>query len=254
MVNLTETAEKILKERYYLEGESSWEEVTKRVASCFCTSDKEYRKFYNLLIDMDFLPNSPALMNAGTDIHFYSACTVLPIEDNIESIYKYVSDAAKISKAGAGVGANFSKLRAAGSPIGGGLGTSSGPLSFMKIQNESTEAIKQGGRRKGANIMLLDCEHEDILPFIKAKDEPGVLENANLSVIISDKFMQSLESNTSDQSSAYWSEKNVKLWDELIKRAHSSAEPGVIFGDTIERANNAPEFGRLEAVNPLTLQ
>ena len=193
--------------------------------------------------DLDALPNSPTLMNAGTDITSYSACFVLPVEDSIDSIYKYYKDAALISKSGGGIGANFSYIRAEGSPVGSTGGVASGPLSFMRVQDTSTDTIKQGGRRRGANMAILDCDHPDIWKFVGAKDTKGELENFNLSVRISDDFMGEVESGTPDMNAP-------KLWNELCKRAWSSAEPGVLFGDTIDRANTVKHLGSLKITNP----
>ena len=241
---ITSTAQEVLEKRYFLDGESTWDQLATRVANHFSSSEKEEQDFKQVLSTCDFLLNSPALMNAGTEIESYSACYTLPVEDNMASIFKYYSDAALISKSGGGVGANFSHLRAKGAPIGKGLGRSSGPISFMKVQNEATEAVAQGGRRKGANMMILDCDHPDIWEFIRAKDTDGVLTNANLSVSISDDFMNLALMGPIGGNKAY------ELWEELCKRAWSSAEPGVLFGDTIERGNTVPHLGKLEQTNP----
>ena len=243
MVKLTETAMTILKERYLLEGESEWGHLTARVAKCIAKSDDEYVRFKEVMDAQDFIPNSPMLMNAGTKIKSYHACNVLGVEDDISSIFKYYSDAAILSKAGGGVGVNWSKVRAEGTKVGDTNGVASGPISFMQIQDVATEVIKQGGRRKGANIFILDADHPDIYKFIAAKDSDGVLENANLSVRVSDDFM-----NKALDPVAYFPEK--KLWKELTSRAHSSAEPGILFGDAIERANVTPKLGELNSVNP----
>ena len=241
---ITKTAQEVLERRYFLEDESTWQELVARVANSFSSNEEEYENFYWVLNNGDFLLNSPALMNAGTDIKSYSACFVLPIQDNMESIFKYYGDAALISKSGGGVGANFSKLREKGAMIGKGLGKSSGPISFMKVQDEATEAVAQGGRRKGANMMILDCDHPDIWEFISAKDTEGVLTNANLSVMVTDEFMDLALMGDIGGDKAY------ELWSELCKRAWSSAEPGVLFKDTIERGNLVPHLGKLEQTNP----
>lgn len=239
---ITETAFEVLKRRYFVKSENSWEELVERVAKHFSKNEKEFARFRSTLFNLDFLPNSPALMNAGTGIESYSACYVLPVEDNIESIFKFYSDAAKISKSGGGVGANFSKLRAENSNVNSTNGVASGPISFMSIQDKSTEVIKQGGRRRGANMGILNCDHGDILNFIRVKDTPKVLENFNLSVGLTDKFMSSLEEPD-----------NKVLWDELVQRAWSSAEPGVVFLDRLEDGNTTPHLGEIEATNPCRL-
>lgn len=242
MSKITETAQAVLEKRYFIEGEEEWGDLVNRVASTFATTHDECVDFSKTLMAMDFLPNSPALMNAGTAINAYSACYVLPVEDSIESIYKFYSDAAIISKSGGGVGANYSAIRSVDSTVNSTGGVASGPLSFMKVQDVSTDIIKQGGRRRGANMGIINCDHEDIWKFVGAKDTAGSLENFNLSVGITDEFMRGV---LEDEE---WN--RVKLWNELIQRAWSSAEPGVLFLDTIEAGNTVPHLGRLEATNP----
>jgi len=241
---ITETAQRVLEERYFLEGESTWEDLTERVGGYFGKAHEEECLFINTMRDMDFLPNSPALMNGGTAIEAYSACYVLPVEDSIESIYKFYSDAAIISKSGGGVGCNYSPIRASNSIVASTNGVASGPLSFMKVQDVSTDIIKQGGRRRGANMGILDCDHPDIWDFISVKDTEGVLSNFNLSVGITDSFMDEVLNPHVTYG------KNTELWDELIQRAWSSAEPGVIFMDTIEKGNTVPHLGKLDCTNP----
>jgi len=254
---ITDTAMKVLRERYFLEGESEWEHLVDRVSNHFAKDTEERVLMYRVMLDLDFLPNSPALMNAGTAIDSHSACFVLPVEDSIESIYKFYSDAAIISKSGGGVGCNYSSIRNNGSVVNSTDGVASGPLSFMKVQDVSTDIIKQGGRRRGANMGILSCEHPDVWKFIAAKDTEGSLENFNLSVGITDEFMECVtgqlnsEEPGGDDCSYY---DNLALWDELVQRAWSSAEPGVLFMDTIEAGNLVPELGRLDATNPCSEQ
>lgn len=253
---ITETAQAVLEKRYFINGEKSWTQLCRRVGGWFGANEGEEIEFFGIMNRMDFLPNSPALMNAGTSIKSYSACYVLPVEDSIESIYKFYSDAALISKSGGGVGANYSRIRGGGSLVNSTDGVASGPLSFMKVQDVSTDIIKQGGRRRGANMGILSCDHSDIWGFISAKDNPDTLTNFNLSVGITDEFMTNVttmwdmddfENCGVDQEAV---DADCKLWDELIKRAHSSAEPGVLFMDTIEAGNTVPHLGKLEATNP----
>lgn len=153
---LTENAKKLLKDRYMQEDENSWEDICKRVAGNIATVEKGvvgyrkyYEKFYGILRRIDFLPNSPALMNAGTDIQYLSACMVLPVDDSMESIFGAVKNAAIINKAGAGTGFAFSRLRPEGDKVGSTNGVATGPVSFMRVFDEATEVVKQGGRRKG---------------------------------------------------------------------------------------------------------
>lgn len=238
-VQITETAQKVLEERYFIEGEKCWEDLADRVARFFGNSREEVEEFYNHLRVMNYLPNSPTLMNAGTPLTSYSACFVLPIEDSIESIFKFYKDAALISKSGGGVGASFSKLRANNSVVKTTDGVASGPLSFMKGQDALTNIIKQGGRRRGANMMVLDVHHPDIMDFITAKDTPGVLENANLSVMVDDEFMSKVKEGYREE---------LNIFDEIAKRAWSSGEPGLLFKN---RINQDDYTGKgIEAVNP----
>jgi ribonucleoside-diphosphate reductase alpha chain len=239
-MELTETAKVVLNKRYFLPGESKWSDLCHRNANHFGNTEEEKKSFFDIMFAGDFLPNSPALMNAGTSINSFSACFVLPIEDSIDSIYKFYADAAKISKSGGGVGANYSKLRGKNACVNSTKGVASGPLSFMEVQDTSTNTIKQGGRRKGANMGILDSTHPDILDFIRYKEDKTKLTNYNLSVLLSDEFMAKIDENGPEK----------ELWDLLCHKAWKSAEPGVLFGDTAERANNTPHLGVLNTTNP----
>lgn len=254
MSKITDTAQAVLEKRYFLEGESTWWQLCERVSQHFGKCDKEKQELYSTMFNLDFLPNSPAMMNAGTAIEAYSACYVLPVEDSIESIFKYYSDAGLISKSGGGVGANFSNIRSSGSIVNSTDGVASGPLSFMAGQDALTEVIKQGGRRRGANMGILMCDHEDILDFVKVKDNSKLLTNFNLSVGITDDFMDDVINWETSDCTCEEDESIVfnahSLWDELVQRAWSNAEPGVLFMDTIADANPVPHLGRLEATNP----
>lgn len=241
---VTETAQKVLEERYFLPGETSWSDLSKRVSQHFGKDTREKNLFNSLMMSMDFLPNSPTLMNAGTNIESYSACFVLPIEDTMESIYKFYKDAALISKSGGGVGANYSKIRGKSSKVSSTDGVASGPLSFMEVQDKSTEIIKQGGRRRGANMGILNCDHPDFDDFLHAKEVDGVLKNFNLSAGLTDEFMGSLDSNSQ------YGDKVRRQWDTICEKAWGGAEPGVIFLDTIEAGNKTPSLGRLDTTNP----
>jgi ribonucleoside-diphosphate reductase alpha chain len=239
---ITETAQKILEERYFIGGESNWEDLVVRVSKFLSESQEEYEEYKHLLLDLRALPNSPTLMNAGTGIKSLSACFVLPIEDDIDSIYKYYADAAKISKAGGGVGANFSKLRPEGSSVGSTGGVASGPISFMKVQDVSTDTIKQGGRRRGANMALLSADHPDVRKFIRVKTEAGVLENFNLSVRASDAFMKKA---VADRYSP-----EADILNQIAQRAWESGEPGLVFSDSVEVDNYCKHIGELDQLNP----
>jgi ribonucleoside-diphosphate reductase alpha chain len=249
-MTITETAQAVLEARYYLPGETEWGHLTHRVASQFSNSTEEYEIFKGLMDRLDFLPNSPALMNAGTSLTNYSACFVLPIDDSIESIYKFYGDAALISKSGGGVGASWSRLRAKDQEVGSTKGVSSGPLSFMKIQDTSTGEIKQGGRRRGANMAVLHDHHPDFEEFIHAKEVDGVLSNFNLSVGLSDHFMDDAISWPPEVGEALAVEKRRQQWDTIVQKAWEGAEPGVLFMDTINRGNLTPHLGEIESTNP----
>lgn len=243
---ITETAQVVLEKRYFIGGETEWGELTDRVANCFAKNDYEFDVFKDLMDNMDFLPNSPALMNAGTPIHAYSACYVLPIEDSIESIYKFYSDAAIISKSGGGVGANYSSIRGKDRKVQSTDGVASGPLSFMTVQDVSTDVIKQGGRRRGANMAILNCDHPDFEDFIHVKEDPTKLKNFNLSVWLTDEFMEGATCSPNGINNSWENEQ----WNVICQKAWEGAEPGVLFGDTIQRGNPVPELGGIEATNP----
>ena len=254
MNKITETAQAVLEERFFISGEKTWEDLTTRCSSYFGKDNEEQIAFKEVLDNFDFLPNSPALMNACTEIKAYSACYVLPVEDSIDSIFKYYSDAGLISKSGGGVGANFSAIRSSGSVVNSTDGVASGPISFLQGQDALTDVIKQGGRRRGANMGILNCDHPDILDFVKAKDTSGSLENFNLSVGITDEFMEDVfNGDPTDVTDPIGSSRVLEsyiLWDDLVKRAWNSAEPGVVFLDTLNKSNPVPHLGKIEATNP----
>src|SRR5579859_7239514 len=213
-------------------------------------------RFYSLLISLDFLPNSPTLMNAGTPLGQLSACFVLPIADNMESIFGAVRDMAMVQRSGGGTGFSFGKLRPEGDLIASTGGTSSGPISFMKIFDCATENIKQGGKRRGANMGVLPIDHPDILEFIDAKWTAGVLANFNLSVGVTDAFMVAMEQNepyelhhpTSGRLIDRLSARDV--FERLAHASWETGDPGLIFLDTINRAQPTPSLGRIESTNP----
>ncbi len=213
-------------------------------------------KFYTLMRDLLFLPNSPTLMNAGTVGGQLSACFVLPVEDNMNSIFTALKQAALIQQSGGGTGFNFSHLRPKDDLVSATGGTASGPVSFMKIFDAATEHIKQGGKRRGANMGILNVNHPDIEEFICAKREKGILNNFNISVGITDDFMEALEYN------AEWDlihpNSNIivkkvyagKLWNEIIESAWQTGDPGLIFIDAINKKNPTPALGKIESTNP----
>ncbi|HEX9132734.1 MAG TPA: adenosylcobalamin-dependent ribonucleoside-diphosphate reductase [Ktedonobacteraceae bacterium] len=213
-------------------------------------------RFYSLLTSLDFLPNSPTLMNAGTPLGQLSACFVLPIEDTMESIFGTVRDMALVQRSGGGTGFSFGRLRPAGDLIASTGGTSSGPISFMKIFDCATENIKQGGKRRGANMGVLPVDHPDILEFIDAKRKAGILANFNLSVGVTDAFMVAVEQNEPFElhhptSGRVIDRLNARdVFNRLVEASWETGDPGLIFLDSINRAQPTPSLGRIESTNP----
>ena len=270
-MNLSENAKKVLDARYLrrdVKGHiiENPEELFRRVAksvaqaeSTFGAKDKaEYweEKFYEELTSFEFLPNSPTLMNAGTPVGQLSACFVIPVEDTIESIFKAIKDMALIQRTGGGIGFSFSRLRPKDSVVKSTGGKSSGPVSFMKIFDSATEHIKQGGRRRGANMGVLRVDHPDILEFVMAKLEEGELRNFNLSVGITDSFMDALKKDDAFElinpvtNKATGKLKARFLFETIAKCAWGSGDPGLLFIDRINRNHPLNELGEIESTNP----
>lgn len=265
----SEIAEFILKERYLLKDEEgniieTPEDMFRRVAKCVAEADKKYgstdtketeEKFYQMMVNKDFLPNSPTLMNAGLN-ESLSACFVVPVPDNIIGIFDAVKHAAIIHKFGGGTGFNFNTLRPKNDLVKTTKGVSSGPVSFMKIFDAATEQIKQGGKRRGANMGILMINHPDILDFISCKDTEGDISNFNISIGITDDFMRALENNNTydlinPRSMLKTGElKAKKVWDFIIDHSWKNGEPGFIFIDTVNKFNPNPNLGTLLATNP----
>lgn len=266
MAVLTKNALEILRDRYFLkkDKENSFEtaiQLFKRVAKFVSSAEKENKsdwenRFFQVMNDLDFLPNSPTLMNAGLRNGQLSACFVLPVEDNLNSIFTSLKNAALIHQSGGGTGFNFSHLRPKNDIISTSGGTSSGPVAFMKIFDAATENVKQGGKRRGANMGILNVSHPDIEEFIQIKTEKNVLKNFNISVGISDDFMHSVENNLNWQLLNPRTNKivkeisAVKLWQNIAEQAWKTGDPGLIFLDTINRTNPTPNLGSIESTNP----
>lgn len=217
---------------------------------------KMEKNFFEIMTKMEFLPNSPTLMNAGTNLGQLSACFVLSVEDDIDSIFNAVHYTANIHKSGGGTGFSFSRIRPKGDVVKSTGGIASGPLSFMAVFNSATEVIKQGGKRRGANMGVMRVDHPDIMDFIMAKEREGTLSNFNLSVGITDKFITAVEKDEDFEFVNPRNKKTVKtikaraIWNLLCYMSWKNGEPAVIFLDTINKTNPTPEVGEFEATNP----
>ncbi|MFN4226861.1 MAG: adenosylcobalamin-dependent ribonucleoside-diphosphate reductase [Candidatus Ratteibacteria bacterium] len=263
-LKLTVNAINVLRKRYLLRNEKGeiietpeelFTRVAKYVASCEKEKNKYEEEFFNIMSNLEFLPNSPTLMNAGTSLGQLSACFVLPVDDSIDGIFTTLKNMALIHKSGGGTGFSFSKLRPKGDIVGSTKGVASGPISFMEIYDKATEIVKQGGKRRGANMGILNYDHPDIYEFITAKRR-NVLTNFNISVSVSDEFMEKVlkkekyplinPRNGQKVREVYANE----VFDLICQSAWETGDPGIIYIDEINRHNPTPEIGKIESTNP----
>lgn len=265
---LTATAETVLARRYYLkDGEGNptetWETLCRRVADAVAKVDEEMdsygqlkEDFFSMIYHLDFLPNSPCLMNAGTDLGQLSACFVLPVEDSMDGIFSAIRNGALVHKTGGGTGYSFSRLRSKNASVRSTQGVASGPLSFAAVFDAATETIKQGGKRRGANMGVLRIDHPDIMDFICAKEDQDKFNNFNFSVGITDVFMQAVEDDAEfdlkePSSGAVVRQLNARMvFEKIVDLAWHNGEPGVLFIDSANKDNMTPQLGDFEATNP----
>ena len=270
-VECGDNAKLVLEKRYVIRDAQgkpteTVDDLFHRVAAAIAAPDRATRgekeakaaekRFYEMMTRLEFLPNSPTLMNAGRPLGQLSACFVLPVEDSMEAIFEAIKQAALIHKSGGGTGFSFSRLRAKGSTVNSTGGVASGPVSFMRVFNMATEAVKQGGTRRGANMGILRVDHPDILEFIDCKRNNADITNFNISVGITEKFMNAVEKDESyalvepSTGETVATLRAKEVFEKIVDSAWRNGEPGIIFLDRLNRDNVVPSCGEIESTNP----
>lgn len=271
-MSLTSNALKVLEGRYLKKDENgkvveTSEEMFRRVARTVASAERNYGgreeeikkvedNFYEMMTNLEFLPNSPTLMNAGRELGQLAACFVLPVDDSMVSIFETLKNAALILQSGGGTGFSFSRLRPRADKVMSTGGAASGPVSFMKVFNTATEVIKQGGARRGANMGILRIDHPDIIDFITVKRDQRELANFNISVAVTDAFIEAVEKDgeydllNPRTGRVVGRKKAREVFEQIIQSAWETGDPGLIFIDRINRDNPTPNIGPIESTNP----
>src|SRR3989449_6026840 len=269
---LMDNALRVLQKRYLKKDDKGRvietpKELFARVAWNLAQAERNYgaseaqveetaRRFYRIIANLEFLPNSPTLMNAGLDLQQLSACFVLPVDDSLVGIFESLKHQALIHQSGGGTGFSFSRLRPKGDFVKSTMGVASGPVSFMKIFDAATQTVKQGGRRRGANLGILPVDHPDILDFITCKDKTTEITNFNISVAVTDKFLEAAKAGTKYDLVNPRSKQVVgqldarEVLDKIAFQAWKNGEPGLFFIDENSRRQPTPNVGEMEATNP----